>query len=78
MDDDDPLFVTAFDPTANLIILGKLHLALASPAQLKNAIAVGDPVVNAIRRGGEVLYPPMTARAPDTLAADLIAQLRLG
>jgi hypothetical protein len=74
---DDPPFTTEFGPTAELVILGKLHLALTSSAQLRAAIDRGDPIVGAVRRDGEVLYPLAASRSSSRDATDLIAKLGL-
>ena len=37
-EDDDELLETEFDPSASLMILTKLRLALGSPAQVRNAL----------------------------------------
>jgi hypothetical protein len=70
---DDELFSTEFGPTADLVILGKLHLTLASPDQVRTAMHRHDPALDAIR-GGEVLFPQ--GRRND-LAAELISALGL-
>jgi hypothetical protein len=49
--DDDDVLMTEFEPSAELRILGRLHLALASPAQLRAAVTRNDPLVAALRRG---------------------------
>ena len=49
--DDDQLLSTAYEPSAQLRILGKLHLVLGSPAQLRAAIARKDPTIGAARQG---------------------------
>jgi len=49
--DDDELLETEFDPSANLIMVGKLHLILGSPAQVQCAIQRGDPITEAARNG---------------------------
>ena len=48
---DDELLETAFDPSANLIIVGRLHLVLGSPAQVQAAVQRGDPIMQAARVG---------------------------
>ena len=52
--DDDELLITEFEPSAQLRILGKLHLALGSPAQVGAAVKRSDPIVAAIREGAVV------------------------
>jgi hypothetical protein len=52
---DDELLETAFEPSASLIIVGRLHLALGSPAQVLSAIGRGDPILQAAR-GGRVEF----------------------
>jgi hypothetical protein len=54
--DDDPPLETAFERTPELIIQGKLHLALVSPAQLRTAMARDDDLIKAIKRDGRVEY----------------------
>lgn len=53
-EDEEELFVTDFAPSANLVMLGKLCLALASPGQIRAAIKRRDPLVGAIGRGAVV------------------------
>lgn len=54
-DEEDDLLTTEFEPSPQLRILGKLHLALGSPAQIKTAAARNDATV-ADARKGEVLF----------------------
>lgn len=49
-DDDEP-FATEFDRSANLRILGKLHLTMCNAAQLRAALGRGDPLIDKLRRG---------------------------
>ena len=49
--DDDELLETEFGPSAELIIVGKLHLVLGSPAQVQSAITRGDTIATAAKRG---------------------------
>ncbi|MBI4917950.1 MAG: hypothetical protein HY825_19085 [Acidobacteria bacterium] len=49
--DDDELLATEFEPSAQLRILGKLHLTLGSPSQLRAAAGRGDAIIADIRRG---------------------------
>lgn len=49
--DDDELLVTEFAPSAHLRILGKLHLALGSPAQLRAAVTRGDAIIADLAQG---------------------------
>lgn len=58
--DEDELFVTEFEPSAQLRILGKLQLTLASPAQLESAARRGE--VERFR-SGSVAYEDGSARA---------------
>jgi hypothetical protein len=69
--DSDALLETEFQPSADLVILGKLHLVLASPAQLHAAIARGDAVIGQVTHDSEVLFPrgPATGEANDLLRA---------
>lgn len=53
--DDDELLTTEFGPSPNLLVLGTLHLALGSPAQVRHAVERGGELIDAIRRG-KVLY----------------------
>ncbi len=52
--DDDELLVTEFEPSAQLRILGKLHLVLGSPAQLQAAIRRNHPLIAAVKTGSVV------------------------
>lgn len=46
--DDDELLTTEFEPSAQLRILGKLVLALGSPAQVQAAVRRGDALIRAL------------------------------
>ena len=48
---DDELLVTEFEPSPQLRILGKLRLALGSPAQIVAAISRGDAVIEQMKSG---------------------------
>lgn len=52
--DDDELLVTEFEPSAQLRILGKLQLALGSPAQLASVIRRGGEQLERFRHGAVV------------------------
>ena len=52
--DDDELLVTEFEPSAQLRILGKLQLALGSPAQLRSAVTRRDAIIADVARGAVV------------------------
>jgi hypothetical protein len=52
--DDDELLTTEFAPSAQLRILGKLHLALGSPAQLRAAARRDDAIIAELARGAVV------------------------
>jgi len=69
---DEPLFVTEFGPSAELVVLGKLQLVLASPAQLRSAIVRSDALVEELRRG-TVLHRDLQRGA-----AELLRELGLG
>lgn len=62
--DEDELMVTEFGPSANLLIVGKLHLALGSPAQLQAAAKRSDPIA-AAARDGEVVFDNGSAEAAE-------------
>ena len=49
--DDDEVMVTEFEPSPQLRILGKLHLALASPAQIRSAAARQDAIIDLVKNG---------------------------
>lgn len=53
---DDPLLVTEFDPSAQLRIVGKLHLALGSEQQLEAAIKRGDPLIKDVQKSGVLVH----------------------
>lgn len=55
-EDDDEPFETEFDPSAELVILGKLHLTLVNAAQLRTAINRGSEIIDDLRGGGEILF----------------------
>jgi hypothetical protein len=69
--DDEELLVTRFGPSANLLVLGDLHIALGSPAQVHSAARRGDPIAVAAR-SGVVVFDDGSARA-----AELRRELRL-
>jgi hypothetical protein len=54
-EDEDELFETDFEPSADLVMLGKLHLVLASPGQMRTALNRRDPLVASIS-GGRVVH----------------------
>lgn len=60
--DEDELLVTEFEPSASLIIVGKLQLVLGSPAQVRSALERGDAITTAVR-GGKVVYDNYGAEA---------------
>lgn len=60
--EDDELLETKFGPSANLRIVGDLHLALGSPAQVQSAIRRRDRIMKAIK-GGTVVYANGSAKA---------------
>jgi S1-C subfamily serine protease len=62
--DDDELLVTEFGPSANLLIVGDLHLALGSPAQVRSATKRRDPVSMAAK-GGEVVFDDGSVQAAE-------------
>jgi hypothetical protein len=62
--DDDELLVTEFEPSAQLRILGKLHLTLGSPAQLEAAIHKGGTSIERFR-GGSVVHDDGSQRAKE-------------
>jgi hypothetical protein len=62
--DDDELLVTEFEPSPQLRILGKLHLALGSPGQLRSALRRDDAVVIDVKRGA-VVFDSQSADAVD-------------
>lgn len=62
--DDDELLVTEFGPSANLLIVGALHLALGSPAQVLAAARKGDPLTGAARNG-EIVFADGSAKAEE-------------
>jgi hypothetical protein len=49
--DADALMITEFEPSAQLRVLGKLHLALGSPAQVEAAVLRKDPVITRVKKG---------------------------
>jgi hypothetical protein len=81
--DEDPPFTTEFAPNERLLILGKLHLTLANPKQLEQAISAsraGRPrakaapaqkLLDAVKEDGQVLFqaksPPLRAKAARAL-----------
>jgi len=60
--DDDELLVTAFEPSPQLRIFGKLYLTLGSPAQLESAVLRTDPAVQRFI-SGELIYDDGSERA---------------
>lgn len=71
--DDDPLLTTEFGPTPEFPILGRFHLTLSSPAQLRSAIGRSDEILTDLRRDGIVLFP----QPPDSTAKQLLSGLGL-
>jgi hypothetical protein len=61
--EEDELLSTEFEPSAQLRILGKLHLVLGSPDQLESAAKRGDAIVADLRKGMVVF--DTHARAPE-------------
>ena len=49
--EEDELLVTEFAPSAQLRVLGKLHLTLGSPAQLQAAVARHDAQTERFKNG---------------------------
>lgn len=49
--DDEALFEIEYERSPDLLIIGKLHLVLSSPAQLRHAINHNQDVIQAIRSG---------------------------
>jgi hypothetical protein len=75
-DEADPPFMTEFEPSADLLLVGKLHLALTSPAQFRAAIRRHDPLIVNLRASawdGVYVAPDGPRRE---LANELLAQLR--
>jgi hypothetical protein len=60
--DDDELLVTAFEPSAQLRILGQLQLTLGNPAQLDTAVRRGGKSIERFRNG-VVVYDNGSQRA---------------
>jgi hypothetical protein len=56
-------FETEFAPSPELMLLGKLHLTLVSPAQLDSMIERDAPLVRALRADGAVEYYVSSARS---------------
>jgi hypothetical protein len=61
-DDEDELLATEFEPSAELLTLGSLHLLLGSPGQLRAATHRGDAAIEAVR-AGSVVYSDQSATA---------------
>lgn len=49
--DDDEVLVTGFEPSPQLRILGRLHLALGSPAQIRSAAIRQDAIIDQAKNG---------------------------
>jgi hypothetical protein len=62
--DDDEILVTEFEPSPGLRILGKLSLALGSPAQIL-AAAKRDDAVIVQAKGGEALFDDGSSEAAE-------------
>lgn len=69
-DDEDELFSTVYEPSASLRILGKLHLTLASPAQLRAAIRRSDPLLKKLR-AGQMVFVDQSKTEGRNLAREL-------
>jgi len=59
--DDDEMLETEFGPSPELRIMGALHLTLASPGQLRTAVARGSGTVQRLTADGVVLHPNAAA-----------------
>ncbi len=81
--DDDPLFTVTLPPNERFLILGELHLTLASPAQLTHAIeqatrrekTPSSALITAARKHGQLVFlanaPAPRAREAKALARAL-------
>jgi hypothetical protein len=76
-DPDEPLFTTEFGPNAELVILGSLHLTLASPAQVEAAVRRQDPELRLVARDGRVLVPTEPNLSADPRARQLAELLQV-
>jgi hypothetical protein len=65
---DDELLSTAFERSAELFILGKLHIVLGSPAQLESAIQRGDVIIDEIKNG-KVIFDDTSEEAQSLKSA---------
>ncbi|ETR68003.1 MAG: hypothetical protein OMM_10974 [Candidatus Magnetoglobus multicellularis str. Araruama] len=63
--DNEELLATQFGPSANLRIVGDLHLALGSPAQVQAAAKRRDSVVKAVSIDGEVVFEDGSEQADE-------------
>jgi|SRR5690606_14959999 len=68
--DDDELFSTTYESSASLRILGKLHLTLGSPAQLRAAVRRGDPLIGKLA-GAQVVFVDRSKSEAEQLLDEL-------
>ena len=61
--DEDELLFTEFGPSANLIIVGRLHLVLGSPAQVRFALERDDNQIKEAVKCGKVVFDDGSAEA---------------
>jgi hypothetical protein len=88
----DPLFVSEFAPNERFLILGKLHLTLASLPQLENAIkkagarksraetavqGASRATIKAIAKDGQVVFEAPSPRSLTAIARKAKAALGL-
>lgn len=65
-DDDDEPFETEYKRSPDLLIIGSLHLMLASPAQLRTAVEKNAPIVDKLKNG-EVIGNDGSQEAKDLM-----------
>jgi hypothetical protein len=84
---DEPPFLTEFEPSAQLLILGNLYLTLASPDQIRNAMRLSKSssrspdakaarkLLDAVRVGGEIVFSAKAPPARKRLATTLLGEM---
>jgi hypothetical protein len=86
---DEPPFLTEFEPSAQLLIMGKLYLTLASPDQIRHAIdlaksgrrtreaTAAKKLLDAIRRNGDIVFSAKSPTGRKRLANALEKEIGL-
>lgn len=86
---NEPPFLTEFGPSAQLLIMGKLYLTLASPDQIRHALALAKSgrrssevmaakkLLDAVRRDSDIVFSAKSPTVRKRLANALVKELGL-